>query len=343
MMKAAVVVKPGVLEVREVPDPIPGPYDILCELLYGATCTGTDLHLIDAVFPWPPVYPAILGHESIGRVIASGAKVKNFRVGDLVSRVGAPALPQAGLDICWGGFAEYGIGRDHWAMRKDGLPSQEWAPYRVNQVIPEDIDPRSATMIITWRETLSYLTRMGLKTGNSLLVIGSGGNGLSFVTHAANLGASPVVMVGSQPRKESALKAGASHFIDFRDLDRSTQLAEISPHGFDFVIDALGRKGSVQESLSQVRRYGTFGVYGVDDFGQAVIDPFRARGPFRWNPNEYDEAETHAAVVDAILSGKLDASIWMDVNQPYPLEKIGEAYTALRKKEKIKALINIKS
>jgi hypothetical protein len=32
----------------------------------------------------------------------------------------------------------------------------------------------------------------------------------------------------------------------------------------------------------------------------------------------------------------------MDVNQPYPLEKIGEAYTALRKKEKIKALINIK-
>jgi D-arabinose 1-dehydrogenase-like Zn-dependent alcohol dehydrogenase len=341
-MKAAVVEKQGLLTVREVPQPEPGPYDVLCELLYGATCTGTDLHLIDAVFPWPPEYPAILGHESVGRVIAKGEKVRNFKEGDLVSRVGAPRLPQAGLDICWGGFAEYGIGRDHWVMRRDGLPSSEWSAYRVNQIIPGNIDPRFATMIITWRETLSYLKRMGIHVGQSLLVIGSGGNGLSFIRHATNLGAYPVVMLGSHARQDTALRAGASHFIDFRLPDWSERLKAICPAGFDFVIDALGRKTSVQDSLGQVSRGGTFGIYGVDDFGQAAIDPFKARGPFRWNPNEYDEAETHAEVIDGILSGKLDASIWLDLDHPYPLEQIEEAYQALRRKEIIKALIQIK-
>jgi D-arabinose 1-dehydrogenase-like Zn-dependent alcohol dehydrogenase len=340
-MKAAVVEKPGVLTVREVPKPRPGPYDALCELLYGATCTGTDLHLIDAVFPWPPAYPAILGHESVGRVVETGTKVENFKPGDLISRVGAPRLPEAGLDVCWGGFAGFGIARDHWAMQKAGLPAQEWAPYRVNQVIPPGIDPRAATMIITWRETFSYINRMGVGKGSSLLVAGSGGNGLAFIAHAANLGAEPLVMLGSASRKEAAYRAGASHFVDFRQPGWLEQLCEICPAGFDAVIDALGRKEIVQQSLGQVRRGGTFGIYGVDDFGQAMIDPFKARGPFRWNPNEYDEAEAHGAIVDFILSGRLDASIWMDLDHPYPLERIGEAYAALRRKEHIKALIKI--
>ena len=49
-MKAAVVEKPGVLSVRDVPEPVRGPYDCLCEILYGATCTATDLHIIAGTF-----------------------------------------------------------------------------------------------------------------------------------------------------------------------------------------------------------------------------------------------------------------------------------------------------
>ncbi len=202
-MKAAVVIKPGVLEVQDVPAPIPGEYDALCEILYGATCTGTDLHLIDGVFPWPPAYPAILGHESVGRVVEVGRGVRNFQVGDLVTRVGSPPLPQANLDVCWGGFSEFGIAGDHWEMRRAGLPPEKWSGNRVNQVVPPGIDPRAATMIITWRETFSYLMRMGLGNGASLLVVGSGGNGLSFLAHAANLGAAPIAMAGSPARKGS--------------------------------------------------------------------------------------------------------------------------------------------
>ncbi len=182
---------------------------------------------------------------------------------------------------------------------------------------------------------------MGLANGASLLVVGSGGNGLSFLAHAANLGAGPIAMAGSPGRIKIALKAGATDFFDYRQPDWTAQAARLCPDGFDFVIDAVGRQSSAQSALGQVRRGGAFGVYGVDDFGQALLDPFKARGPFRWQPNEYDEAEAHGRVVDFVLSGKLDASLWMDLEHPYPLIRIGEAYASLRHKEVIKILIQI--
>ena len=134
------VERPGVLAVRDVPKPEPSDYDVLCELLYGATCTGTDGHIIHDRLPWTTPYPCILGHESVGRAVAVGAKVRNFKVGDLITRVNAPPAADGGYGISWGGFAEYGIARDHAAMREDGLPEEEWNGYRVNQVIPADAD-----------------------------------------------------------------------------------------------------------------------------------------------------------------------------------------------------------
>ncbi|MGC9394704.1 MAG: hypothetical protein ACP5J4_07600 [Anaerolineae bacterium] len=64
-MKAAIVERPGVLTVKEIPMPEVGEYDALCDLLYGATCTGTDQHLIAGRFPWPGQYPTIWGHASV--------------------------------------------------------------------------------------------------------------------------------------------------------------------------------------------------------------------------------------------------------------------------------------
>ena len=118
-MKAAIVEKPGVLTVKDIPVPEVGAYDALCVLLYGATCTGTDQHLIAGRFPWPVRYPTILGHESVGRVVEVGAKVRYFEVGALITRVGAP--PAGGYSVNWGGFAEYGIAKDHRVMREDGV------------------------------------------------------------------------------------------------------------------------------------------------------------------------------------------------------------------------------
>ena len=223
-MKAAIVEKPGTLTVRQVKDPVPGDYDALCELLYGATCTGTDSHIIKGEFPFPIDFPAILGHESVGRVVKIGKKVRNYRVGDLVTRVGAPATKEIG--IAWGGYAEYGLAQDHWAMAADGLPESAWGANRVNQLVPPSVDPRVAPMFTTWRETLSYVTRMGMGRGASVLVIGSGGNGLSFAAHAVNLGATRTWLVGSARSADAARAIKVTGFKDHTSPSCAEELAQ---------------------------------------------------------------------------------------------------------------------
>jgi threonine dehydrogenase-like Zn-dependent dehydrogenase len=342
-MKAAIIERPGILVVRDIPEPEMGPYDVLCRLLYGATCTGTDEHLIAGRFPWPVTYPTVLGHESIGRVIALGPKVRNFRIGDLVTRVGTLASPGSDYHVNWGGFAEYGIACDHWAMQEDGRPAGAWRGHRWNQVLPPDFDPAASTLIITWRETLSYLTRMGFGPGESLLVVGSGGNGLSFAAHAANLGAARVGMIGSAVRAKAARAAGVNDYFDYRAGDLDDAVNTACPEGFDFIIDAVGRRASLDSALPHLRPGGTVGIYGIDEYGAWQLSPGRARGGFTFSVKGYDEAETHERVVAFVRQGKLDARIWLDLEHPFALENIGEAFTTLERRETVKALIRLTS
>lgn len=342
-MKAAVVEKPGTLVVRDIPEPSQlGEYDVLCRVEYGAVCTGTDTHIAFGGFAWPPVYPTILGHESIGRAVRVGAKVRNFKVGDVITRVGTPPPADGSLTVTWGGFAQLAIAKDHRAMCEDGLPESEWKSYRINQVVPPDIDPKSATMMITWRETLSYITRMGVKSGSRLLMIGSGGNALAFVAHAKNAGAAQIVVVGSPERREVFTQLGATHYLDYRNGPESLEQAtKLAGDGFDFIIDGLGKSGLLNDYLPTVRDGGTIGMYGVDDFGKSLIEPMQARGEFRWYPNRYDEAETHDRVIAMIRNGQLDARHWLNLDSPFPLDRINDAFDQLKQRKLIKALIRV--
>lgn len=344
-MKAAIVERPGLLVVRDVPRPQMGEYDALCELLYGATCTGTDQHLMAGRFPWAVRYPTILGHESVGRVVAIGNKVRHYKVGDLVTRVGTPPPPDSGLDVNWGGYAEFGIAKDHWAMRADGLPQSEWGGYRINQVLPADFDPAGATMIITWRETLSYLKRMlaiqSVDMRKTILVIGSGGNGLAFMAHAANLGFTSVVGLGSAAREATARAIGVTQYADYRDADSLKKLGEAYPLGFDFIIDAVGQAGQLDMTLRLLTNGGMVGIYGIDEWGKCTINPVHARGTFTFYNGGYDEEETHAQVVQYIQQGKLRAEDWLDMQHPFDLQDINAAFEALHARKMIKAVVRL--
>lgn len=335
-MKAAVVEKYGTITICDLPEPTMGDYTALCELLYGATCTGTDTHLVEGHAPftsWVKL-PFILGHESVGRVVKLGSKVRNFKIGDLVTRVGAPA--ENGMNVGWGGFAEMGLAYDHWAMAADGLPSSAWTWNRVNQIVPSGIDPKVAPMFITWRETLSALLRLGVTAGNSLLVAGSGGNGLAFAVQARNLGASCVAMVGSS---RVAVKAPVDCYLDYNKPDYTEVLKQAQTDGFDFIIDSVGKAGMADCLLPSLKAGGRYMTYGLDDCGAITFNASLARGAFTVMPCSYDESETHKLVCDAILTGKLDASLWYDTAAPYPLTQINEAFAAVRNRKNIKSLV----
>ena len=338
-MKAAVVEGPNRLVVKDIPEPRPGEYQALCELLYGATCSGTDLHIVEGSFPWISPYPTVLGHESVGRVVELGPKVRHLKKGDLVPRVGTP--PVGAYSVTWGGFAEFGIATDFRAAQEDGLPASVWGGCRMQRPLPPGTDPAAATMFITWRETLSYSNRIGFGPGKSVLVIGSGGNALAYMAHATNAGCAPRVMIGSTVREANARKAGATAFLDYRASDARDAAAKLCPDGFDIVIDAVGKQGMGDLGLSLLKRGGTIGLYGIDDYAKATLNPERARGTFTVYRDYLDEAETHDAVVALHHARKLDASLWLDLEHPFALGAIGEAIEATRSRKVVKALVRI--
>ncbi|MBT6149374.1 MAG: zinc-binding dehydrogenase [Gemmatimonadetes bacterium] len=341
-MKAAVVQKVGQLVVQEVPMPECGEYGALCELVYGATCVGTDRHLIEGHPPFSEWVspPFILGHESIGRVLEVGSKVAYLSEGDLVTRVGCPAGKTIGSG--WGGFAEYGVALDWRAMEADGVEPTAWRGARVNQVVPAGTDPAGATMFITWRETLSYLRRMGLHEGASILVLGSGANGLSFTAHATHLGAAHRVMIGSAGREKTANRAGATAYIDYREEDVAEKALCQQPDGFDFVLDAIGKTSVANLGLSLMKPGGRIGIYGMDEAGSIHLSPDAGLGTFTVSNEGYDEAETHEEIVALAGEGKLDATIWLDQENPFALTEIVEAFQATRSREVVKALVRLK-
>ncbi len=198
-------------------------------------------------------------------------------------------------------------------------------------------------MIITWRETLSYLRRLGARDGMSIAVIGSGGNALSFMTLAAIIGAGPRVMIGAAGRSEIAVKAGAEACFNYRDDDIAvSQALNVCSDGFDIVIDAVGKVAAADLGLALIKPGGTFGSYGVDEIDKYRIDPDRARGTFTVSNEGYDEAETHEEVVALIEGGKLDASLWLDPDNAYNLDDITAAFDAVRRRQHVKALVSLK-
>lgn len=335
-MKAVVVESAGILNVRELPEPDMGAYEARCETLYGAVCAGTDTHLVQGHPPfcyWVK-FPFILGHESVGRVVAVGAKVRNLKPGDLITRVGCPAV--GNVTSGWGGFATISIATDWRAMQEDGVDG--WKDRTVQQILPNDIDPAVGTLFITWRETLSYLTRMGVGPNASVLVMGSGGNGLSFVMHARNLGATRVTLVGSANRAMEAKLAGATAFCDYRSEKCWEETRAVVSEGYDFVIDAVGKSAMTAQGQNCLKTSGTIGIYGLDEVGQIKLETGKT---FTFFNGGYDEAEAHDAVLKFYRAGKLNPSVWFDQKQAFKLVDIGKALEEVSKRTMIKPLIKL--
>ncbi len=337
-MKAAIVEAPGKLVVRELPEPAMGDYEARCQMLYGAVCAGTDTHLIHGHPPfchWMKM-PYILGHESIGRVVEVGAKVRHLRPGEVITRVGCPGVGE--VSSGWGGFAEVGIASDWRAMQEDGVDG--WAGKTVQQILPADIEPAVGTLFITWRETLSYVTRMGVKPNAAVLVIGSGGNGLAFVAHARNLGATRVTLVGAAKRAAEARLAGATTCCDYQAEDCWTQAraAAAEVGGYDFVIDAVGKAAMTTQGQKSLKPGGTIGVYGLDECGQIKLETGQT---FTFYGGGYDEAETHDAVLKFYRAGKLNPAVWLDRRRVFALDDIGQAFAAIQDRTLVKPLVKL--
>jgi NADPH:quinone reductase len=206
-----------VLALDQVPDPEPGPGQVLVRVL-GAAANFPDVLMCQGAYQVRPPLPFTPGIELCGEVAATGAGVTGFAAGDRV--IGSPALPS-------GGYAELALmNADTILPAPDGLD-----------------DAEAAAFFITYQTGWFGLHRRArLAAGETLLVqAAAGGVGSGAVQLGKAAGARVIGVVGGERKAEVARGLGADVVIDRLSQDFVAVVKEVTGgRGADVVYDSVG-------------------------------------------------------------------------------------------------------
>lgn len=240
--------------------------DVEIEILYCGVC-HSDLHT--ARNDWGgTMYPAVPGHEIVGRITKTGADVTKFKVGDLaavgcmVDSCGTCESCKKDLEqYCLNGFTGTYNGKDkHLGGHTFGGYSQKVV---VDQnfvlKVPENLDlaavaPLLCAGITTW----SPLRHWNVGPGSKVAVIGLGGLGHMAIKLAKGLGAEVTLFSRTPGKTEDAKQLGADHVVI------STEEAEIDAvkGKFDVIIDTVPYIHDVNPYVTTLNISGTLVLVG---------------------------------------------------------------------------------
>lgn len=205
---------PEVLQVMEVPDPVPGPEEVLVEVVTTAL-NRADLLQRMGLYPGPPMAHEIPGLEFAGQVVAVGERVTEHAVGDAV------------MGISNGGcYAERLTVHERLAMKvPDALPLSDAGAF------PE-------VFITAWD---ALVRQSGLTSGRWALVhAGASGVGTASIQIAKTLGAR-IAVTASAGKHEVCHALGADVVIDYHTEDFVDAVrAATEGAGVDVVLDVIG-------------------------------------------------------------------------------------------------------
>lgn len=204
---------PAVLQVGELPEPTPGPGDLLVDVA-AASVNPIDFKIRDGKVKslLRFGFPLVLGNDLSGTVRAVGAEVQRFKVGDrIVARLGKSRI---------GAFAER------------ALVAQEDAALAPSSIDLADAAALPLAALTAWQA----LFEMGqLQAGQSVLIhAGAGGVGHLALQLARYKGAR-VITTASAKNRERCLALGADEVIDYRSTAFDSVLRDV-----DVVLDTQG-------------------------------------------------------------------------------------------------------
>ncbi|MFI6280530.1 zinc-dependent alcohol dehydrogenase family protein [Streptomyces sp. NPDC050988] len=313
-MKAAVIESVGRAVVAEVPDPTPGPRDVVVEVAACGLC-GTDLHILQGEFA--PKLPIVPGHEFAGEVVGVGTQVTELSLGDRVAV--DPSLYCYECRFCRTGHNNL---CERWAAigvtTAGGAAQYAVAPVANCVKLPDHIRTQDAALV----EPLSCAVRgydvLNSRLGAHVLIYGSGTMGLMMLELAKRTGAASVDVVDINPQRlETAARLGVSATATGAgELDR--------PQGWDLVVDATGNAAAIQDGLERVAKAGTFLQFGVADYSTRVtIDPYRIYNQEITITGSMAVLHSFERAAELFATGVLDPDIF--ISDRLPLDQYPQA------------------
>ena len=328
-MKALLSHEPGgpeTLRLTDVPEPTPGPGDLLVRVR-ACAINFPDVLIIEDKYQLKPPRPFAPGGEIAGEVIAVGQGVDGWSAGDrLIAALG------------FGGLAEQVIVPAGRAIRLPAERSFE----------------QGSALLMTYATAIHALVDRGkLQRGQTLLVLGAaGGVGLAAVEIGKALGARVVAAASSPEKAKAAGEAGADVALVYPrgPFDRDGQKAlatlfkdAVGPGGADVILDPVG--GDYTEpALRSIGWEGRFLVVGFPagiaklPLNLTLLKSCDVCGVF-WGAFAAREPQANAAHVEQLFRWWDEGKIAPKISATYPLERAGEAIAALRDRKAVGKLV----
>lgn len=303
---------PDVLALVELPDPVPGPGEVLVRVA-AAGVNFIDTYRRSGVYPMD--YPHVVGSEGAGVVAAVGAGVDQVAMGDRVAWSDAPAS-----------YAEL--------VR---VPADRLLP------VPDKVDLETAAALPLQGMTAHYLCRSTYRVqpGDTVLVhAGAGGVGLLLTQLVVAAGGRVISTVSTAEKAALAREAGAAVVIRY---DTLTDLAADLPplvreanggEGVAAVYDGVGR-ATFDASLASLRRRGMLVLFGGASGQVPPLDLQRlnaAGSLFVTRPTLADYVATRTELLGRareLFGAVADGSLTVRIGARYPLAEAAEAHRAL--------------
>jgi putative PIG3 family NAD(P)H quinone oxidoreductase len=248
-MRAVVITEPGEPEVMrwlEVPDPVPGPGDVLIEVAASGV-NRADLMQREGFYPPPPGAPPYPGLECSGRVLAVGEDVTAWRPGDEVCAL-----------LSGGGYAEQVV-----------VPAGQLLP------VPDKVDVvHAAAFPETVCTVYSNLFEVaGLSSGETLLVHGgSSGIGTTAIQLGKAFGARVACTAGSPEKLARCRELGADVAINYREEDFVAAVKDATGGaGADVILDIMGAS-YLERNLNALATSGRLVIIGRQGGSKAEIN-----------------------------------------------------------------------
>ena len=248
-MHAVVISRPGgpeVLTWQEVPDPVPGPGEVLVAVAASAV-NRADLLQREGHYDPPPGSSPYPGLECSGRITNLGEVVEGWSVGDEVAAL-----------LSGGGYAE-----------QVTVPVGQLLP------VPPGVDLVSAAALpeVTCTVWSNVFMLAGLRPSETLLVHGgSSGIGTMAIQLGRALGARVAITAGSTDKLERCRQLGAEVLVNYRDEDFVEAVRTATDgHGADVVLDNMGAK-YLARNLEVLAISGRLSVIGMQGGTRAELD-----------------------------------------------------------------------
>jgi NADPH2:quinone reductase len=305
---------PEVLDLVDLPDPEPGPGQILVRQ------SAIGVNYIDTYHRsglYPLRLPSGLGMEGAGEVIAAGADVARFSPGDRVAFASGPI----------GAYADLHLVEAARAVR-----------------IPEGVDERTAAAALLKGMTAEFLLLRchPVRAGEPVLIhAAAGGVGQIMVQWARALGAEVIATAGSPAKADRARALGAHHVILYGEQDVAAEVRRITGGaGVPVAYDSVGAS-TFEGTLGSLARRGTFVSFGNASGAPPAVEPgrlMRMGSLFFTRPTLGDYVATTAeldASASAVFGRIAAGEISIEIGQTFPLSQAKAAHEALEARQTV--------